>query len=199
MARFLAAALTALPRPLVAFGLGYYVLLLGVGAVTGNGQTPVYAVFMAVLFGLVVLAERRVGFGAPVLWALACWGLLHMCGGLVPVGDDRVLYEVWLLPVVRFDHVVHAFGFGAAGVACWVAASRVAPFTGIAGFWVVVLGGTGLGAINELVEFLISQTVPDTKIGGYENTGWDLVANLVGCLVAGMWVARSGRRLITAG
>lgn len=57
--------------------------------------------------------------------------------------------------------------------------------------WVVVLGGCGLGALNELVEFLISQTVPGTRIGGYENTGWDLVANLVGCLAAGTWLGRT--------
>ncbi len=80
--------------PLTAFGLGYYVVLLGVGALTGNGQTPVYAVFRAVLFALVILADRKVGFGDRVLWALAGWGLLHLCGGLLPAGDDRVLYEV---------------------------------------------------------------------------------------------------------
>jgi len=26
--------------------------------------------------------------------------------------------------------------------------------------------------------------LPGTNVGGYENTGWDLVANLVGCLIA---------------
>ena len=47
-----------------------------------------------------------------------------------------------------------------------------------------------LGALNELVEFLISQNVPGTKIGGYENTGWDLVANLVGTLLTALWTTR---------
>jgi putative membrane protein len=183
-------------RALAAFGLGYYALLLGVGAATGNASTPVYAAFMAVLFALGILADLRVRFGRGVLWGLAAWGLLHMCGGLVPVGGDRVLYEVWLLPVVRFDHVVHAIGFGFAGLACWQAARRSAPgaFGGPAAIPVVVLGGCGLGALNELVEFLISQAVAGTRVGGYENTGWDLLANLVGCLVAALWAAsRTGR------
>ena len=112
-----------------------------------------------------------------------------MCGGLVPAGGDRVLYEVWLLPVLRFDHVVHAIGFGFAGLACWESARHAAPraFRGRGAVLVVVLGGTGIGALNEMVEFLVSRLVADTNVGGVENTGWDLVANLVGCLVAGGW------------
>jgi len=182
-------------RALAGFGLSYYLALLGVGAATGNGQTPIYAVFMAALFVLVIVVDRRVEFSRGVLWGLAGWGLLHMCGGLLPAGDGRVLYEVWLLPVLRFDHVVHAFGFGFAGLACWEAAGRAAPeaFTGRAALAVVVLGGTGLGGLNEMVEFLISQLVADTNVGGFENTGWDLVANLAGCVLAGLWAARTGR------
>jgi hypothetical protein len=178
-------------RALAAFGLSYYVLLLTVGFASGKSQTVVYAVFMATLFGLVIAADLRVRFSRGVLWGLAVWGLLHMCGGLVPVGGGRVLYEVWLLPVVRFDHVVHAIGFGFAGLACWEAARRAAPgaFTGRGAVLVVVLGGCGLGALNELVEFLITRVVADTNVGGYENAGWDLLANLVGCLAAGLWAA----------
>jgi hypothetical protein len=176
-------------RALAAFAVGYYVVLLGVGFGSGNRQAGYYAAFLAVLFALVVVLDRRVGFGLTVLWGLAAWGLLHMCGGLVPVGGGRVLYEVWLLPVLRFDQVVHAFGFGFAGLACWEAARGA--FAGRGAFLVVVLGGCGLGALNEVVEFVISQSVPGTKIGGYENTGWDLVANLTGTVLAGLWAARS--------
>ncbi len=39
-------------------------------------------------------------------------------------------------------------------------------------------------AVNEVVEFIATITLPGTNVGGYENTGWDLVANLVGCLIA---------------
>jgi len=47
-----------------------------------------------------------------------------------------------------------------------------------------VAAGMGFGAANEVVEFAATLMLPGTNVGGYENTGWDLVANLVGCLVA---------------
>jgi hypothetical protein len=37
--------------------------------------------------------------------------------------------------------------------------------------------------MNEVVEFFASRTFA-ANVGGYVNTGWDLVANLVGCAVA---------------
>ena len=44
--------------------------------------------------------------------------------------------------------------------------------------------GMGFGALNEVVEFIAVLTIPNTNVGGYENTGWDLVANLTGPVIA---------------
>lgn len=177
-------------RLLVGFVGSYYLVLLAVGAWAGSRAVPLYAGFLAVLAALVVAADRRVSFSTPLLWCLAVWGLAHMIGGLVPV-DDRVPYQLFVLPVLRFDQVVHAFGFGVAGVACLQALRAVLTprqiHGRIAGV-VVLVGGTSLGAINEVIEFLITRVVPETNIGGYENTGWDLVANLAGALLAAAWV-----------
>lgn len=49
-----------------------------------------------------------------------------------------------------------------------------------------VAGGMGFGAANEVVEFFATLTIPGTNVGGYANTGWDLVANSAGCLIAAM-------------
>jgi hypothetical protein len=54
--------------------------------------------------------------------------------------------------------------------------------------------GMGLGALNEVVEFLATLALPNTNVGGYLNTGWDLVANLVGAAVAATIIYRLGRR-----
>jgi hypothetical protein len=47
----------------------------------------------------------------------------------------------------------------------------------------------GFGAANEVVEFLATLALPETNVGGYENTGWDLVANVVGCVIAALLIS----------
>ena len=42
----------------------------------------------------------------------------------------------------------------------------------------------GFGALNEVIEFIATLMVPNTNVGGYVNTGWDLVANMIGASVA---------------
>ena len=42
----------------------------------------------------------------------------------------------------------------------------------------------GFGGLNEVIEFFLTLTLPETNIGGYINTGWDLVSNLVGATIA---------------
>ncbi|HSH60778.1 MAG TPA: hypothetical protein VK988_14310 [Acidimicrobiales bacterium] len=49
----------------------------------------------------------------------------------------------------------------------------------------------GVGAINEVVEFLSTLVLTQTHVGGFENTGWDLVFDLLGATVAAVWLARS--------
>ena len=175
---------------LVAVVAVYYLGFLGLGLATGNSQVPYYATFMAVLLALVAFWDSRRHFSQLVLWGLALWGALHMAGGLIPASGDRVLYNVWLLPFVRFDHLVHAIGFGFAGLAFWESVLPTVDRRVASGAAITMMGGLGFGALNEMIEFLITRVVPDTNIGGFENTGWDLVANTVGAALAVMWVRR---------
>ncbi|MGE3165437.1 MAG: DUF2238 domain-containing protein [Planctomycetota bacterium] len=165
---------------------------------TGNQEFLFYIGVMVVLIGAVLLVRHRAGFSRGLLWALAIWGLAHMAGGLMPVpgdwpiaGDIRVLYSWWLIPnYLKYDHVVHAYGFGVTTWACWQGLQRA---TGVSrptlGLLVLcAAGGMGFGAANEIVEFLATLLVPSTNVGGYENTGWDLVANFIGSGIAGFLI-----------
>jgi hypothetical protein len=51
----------------------------------------------------------------------------------------------------------------------------------------------GFGAFNEVIEFAATQTVPETNVGGYVNTGWDLVSNMVGSFIAAGLIWWKGR------
>ena len=158
----------------------YYFGFLALGLATSNQQVVFYAVFMALSLTGVVWWDARSHLSSLALGGLAFWGALHMAGGMVPIGDGRMLYNLWLLPFVRFDHVVHSIGFGFAGLAF---SDALGPKASLA-----LMGGLGFGALNEMVEFLITRIVPNTNIGGFENTGWDLVANTVGAVLAALWV-----------
>jgi hypothetical protein len=105
-----------------------------------------------------------------------------------------VLYSLWLIPdLLKYDHVVHAYGFGVTTVVCWeglcaiLKAQRtsVEPFVPVPTLGMLTLCGAasmGFGGLNEVIEFFL--TLPETNIGGYMNTGWDLVSNLVGVTLA---------------
>jgi uncharacterized membrane protein YjdF len=185
-------------RPILAF-TGTYMLAASVAAVTtGNREFIFYIVTMLVLIAAVAWVHKRVRLTAGALWGLSLWGLAHMAGGLVPIPTtwpynppNAVLYSLWLIPEhLKYDQVVHAYGFGITTYVCWQGLCAV---MGAArrSFGVLVLAGAagmGFGALNEVIEFAAVLLVPNTNVGGYINTGWDLVANLVGVVVAALLI-----------
>ncbi len=193
--------------PVLAVNAIYMPLFTVIALRRGSAEFLLYAGIILVLAALIVWKQRSIRFDLHILWGLSVWGFMHMAGGNIPVGDgDRVLYSVELiriyphLHILRFDQVVHAFGFGVATLACY---HLLRPFLnpdvtrwGVLAF-LVILMGSGLGALNEIVEFLAVLCMPETGVGGYENTLCDLVFNLIGSLIAVAFLTR--RRRPTAG
>lgn len=196
--------------PLFAFTLAYMVLSIAMAINAGNKEFIFYIVVMIVLIGAVTLVHSRVHLTSGLLWALSVWGLLHMAGGLVPIpswlpsdGEHSVLYSLWLIPQrLKFDQIVHAYGFGVTTMVCWHAlhhglrdltGRKPKPTFGL--LILCVAAGMGFGAFNEIVEFIATLTMPSTNVGGYVNTGWDLVSNLLGAILAALlirfWTTRS--------
>ncbi len=202
----------AAPRllPLLAFNGAYLLAAAAVALGRRNGEFLFYIIVMLVLGAGVFLVHRRVGLSGGVLWGLSLWGLAHMAGGLVPVpeswpinGDIRVLYSLWLVPGrLKYDQVVHAFGFGVTTWLCWeglramladphgVPRSSIVPTLGK--LTLCAAAGMGFGALNEVVEFAATLMMPETNVGGYLNTGWDLVSNLAGCIAAALLIRARG-------
>ena len=164
-----------------------------------NLEFVLYVVVVILVGALVVWKQRKVRFDRTILWGLTIWGLLHMAGGNIQVGGD-VLYSLQLIPVVlRYDQFVHAFGFGTAALVCnhllqpYLQKDVESAEGGV--FVLVMLMGSGLGAINEIIEFIAVKTIKDTHVGGYDNTLWDLIFNLIGGVFAVGWLTvRKQRR-----
>ena len=123
-----------------------------------------------------------------------------MAGGGVPVGDS-VLYSWVILPLInvgdtiilKYDQVVHFYGFGVTAWLLWHLMARHFPnLRGTATIYVYpALAAMGLGAVNEIIEFTAVLAVPETNVGGYYNTALDLVFNGAGAILAMWLVART--------
>lgn len=186
----------------IGFGVVYTVAAAGYSLSMGNTEFVFYVVVMVVLAVMVMTVHWRVGFSTGLIWALSLWGMLHMAGGLVRVGPEKdVLYNLWLIGSsngkgLKFDQLVHAYGFGVATWAVWealrVKLARRRP--DIPTLTACVLAGCGLGAMNEIIEFTATQIMPKTNVGDYANNAWDLVFNMAGCVIAACFIYGCGRR-----
>ena len=164
------------------------------GFATGSELTASYLVIVAGGAALVGALDGRVRLSTVALTGLALWGVGHLAGGIVELSHGRILYNALLPGRIHFDNVVHFVGFGSAGLAAWEALGRhVADTLSARGVWFTVwLLAMGIGALNEVIEFAITHIQTETQIGGYQNTGRDLVANMLGGAIAGVIAARRG-------
>ena len=185
-------------KPVLIF-TGLYMALAVAGAMgAGNREFIIYIIVMVVVITTIFKVHRRNPLTMPLLWSFSVWGLLHMAGGLVTIpqgwvreGPHDVLYSWWIIPrYLKYDQLTHAYGFGITSWLCWHIVkgalrspdgSPVRPTPGM--LLLCVAAGMGFGAFNEVVEFAATRILPDTNVGDYANTGWDLVANLVGSLI----------------
>lgn len=153
---------------------------------TGGGDDRAWP-YLVVFTGLVAvaaMASARGRLSRRVVWALALLGAVHVTCGLAgaPGRIDVSLYEHWLVEgSLKLDQVVHAVGTAILTVA---AAQFIRPWfrdgaTIHRSRWCVAgLIALGLGALNEVFEFLMALRVDNLRIGDASNTGWDLAFNV---------------------
>lgn len=172
-----------------------------------NLEFVYYSAWMVIFILGVAALDRKVGVPTVLLWLLTGWTVAHLVGGTLPIpeslaepGRPQTLYNMRVAPwLPKYDQVVHCLGFMVATLTAWT--GMRATYPGRAGperisFGVslaIVLIGMGLGAMNEVIEFIATVIFPDTNVGGYDNTGWDLVSNLTGCIIA-VLIIRSRER-----
>jgi uncharacterized membrane protein YjdF len=187
--------------PVIVFTAAYMIAAIAGAIVRGNRE---FVIYIAVMLGLIAginVMHRRYPLTGALLWAFSVWGLLHMAGGLLPIPDSwardgphGVLYSWWIAPPwLKFDQAVHAYGFGITTWLCWhvlrlsLRSPGDAPVRFTPGIMLLcIAAGMGFGAFNEVIEFSATRILPDTNVGDYENTGWDLVSNLAGSVIAAL-------------
>lgn len=156
-----------------------------------------YIAVILFFFGLILFTLHRSRFDYLILGGLSLWGLLHLAGGGIPV-QGEVLYALQLIPlweigdvvILKYDQLVHFFGFG---IATLIVYHLLHPYLNTNTNWkvvfpILVMGGMGLGGLNEVVEFIAVLSFPETGVGGYFNTALDLVFNLLGTIATVVFI-----------
>lgn len=170
-------------------------------AVAGNYEFLIYTAVSIFLVVILHRGDKRFHFGGAALWGFNLWLVLHILGGLWPVGDG-VLYSLVLIDLVgepysvlKYDQVVHTYCYFIVALLLWQVMAHAlvrSSFALLAG--ATVLAATGVGGLNEIVEFIATVVVPETNVGGYENTAIDLLSNFVGACLAVPFFNTSGAR-----
>ena len=94
-------------------------------------------------------------------------------------------------PVWRYDQLVHIWGFGVSTLVMFslLSSSLRKPVKNpIALGIVLVMAGLGMGALNEILEFVVSISVPQSGVGGFINTSLDLCADLIGAVLGLLYI-----------
>lgn len=184
-------ATAARRHPLLAGMTALYIAVwTAYGIATDAAGVYAYLVWMVFAFGLMMYVDGLVPFSTHVLVLLCAVGFCHMAGANLEVSGAILYRQVWL-GFVRYDHLVHVVGLGAAGLAVWEATRRMlAADRGMRGAVVVILGANTVGALIEIGEYLATMTFSEIRVDAYTNNMQDLIANLLGSLVAAWWVMR---------
>ncbi len=158
-----------------------------------NTEFIIYIFVIVIIFSGVLLLHRRVLFPAWMLWFLSIWGLMHVLGGAVQIGD-HTLFAHKIYPfldnggefyILKYDQVVHAYLYGlVATMSHYVAQTyfQIRKNTIMLATF-AVLTSVGISGLNEIMEFLISLGM-ENGVGGYDNTMLDMCFNLCGAVVA---------------
>jgi len=175
-------------------------LVLGFGLLFGFKMNYEFLIYVGVIIffmTLVALTRNRVDYTMGSLIGLTIWSALHLCGGGIDVGGDMRLYDLILirlsdtLPILRYDQVVHAWGFGVSTVVmyCLLKKSLAPEANNRISLSVVLLSaGMGIGALNEMIEFIVDSTLPGSGVGGYLNTSLDICSNFIGSFLAVIYI-----------
>lgn len=159
-----------------------------------NNYEFVWYIFVIVILGTVIgLNLHRSHIDNKVLWLLSIWGLSHMIAGSFRYAG-KTLYSFRIFEflnkggefyILKLDQVIHFYGFFIAAILVYQLISATgsnklnSPKLMIFLAW---LGSMGLGALNEVVEFVAFVSFSNTGVGDLYNMGLDLVFNLFGAL-----------------
>lgn len=183
---------------LIIFNLAYVICFAQYYLSIQNYEFMLYIGVVLIIGTIITLTLKQSKLDLVALWGLSIWGLMHMIGGGVKIGGETV-YSLHLFEIInkggefyvlKMDQLIHFYGFAVAALVLYQLLAPRLNSKVSNGFIIFIawVGSMGLGALNEVVEFIAFVSLSQTGVGGVYNTGLDLVFNMFGALF-GAWVA----------
>ncbi|MAG28348.1 hypothetical protein CMI47_22715 [Candidatus Pacearchaeota archaeon] len=169
-----------------------------------NYEFLIYAGVLVVVGATVLLTINKSKLNYLALWGLSLWGLIHLLGGSWIINGTR-LYGIRIVEIIsgegqfyilKMDQVIHLYGFAVAAIVVfqliYPRINKIHPGLII---FLAFIGSMGLGALNEVVEFIAFLALEKTGVGDLYNFGLDLVFNGIGALI-GSIIGYSTRKYV---
>ena len=161
-----------------------------------NYEFIIYVGVIIVCLALIAATLFKARYSFATLIGLTVWSAMHLSGGTFHI-NGTLLYEIILIPlsqkypILRYDQLVHTWGFAIATLTMFDVLRPLLK-ENLKGYIalsiVVIMAGLGVGAFNEIVEALVAVMVPESGVGDYVNTALDLIADLVGSILAMLFI-----------
>ncbi len=176
-----------------------YLILFGIHFINrGNFEFIWYIFIMIILIVLFVLLHKKYRFSTWTLIGLSLWGIGHMFGGSTILGEPRIYTRVLInlfttgdATVFSYDQLLHFYFYIVMTSVIYQISKKY--FKPNANWLIVstmiVFASIGVGAFNEIVEFMPVLFLEETGVGGYFNVAWDIVFNALGALVAIIYIS----------
>lgn len=143
----------------------------------------------AIIFVLAILGllSIKIKFSNFVLIGLSLVGFLHMLGGALIINGSRLYVHYFVLGLVKYDLIIHFLGIFFAVFLFYEILKnhlKLGDIPKFILFLILFFAGLGIGGLHEIIEFILVLALPETGVGGYANTMWDMIANSLGALSA---------------
>jgi len=165
----------------------------------GNSEFLWYVVILSLLIMLMIYLHKKFKFPSIVLAGASLWGLLHMLGGGLIINGGK-LYTLILIniydsnipgmQILKYDQFLHFYTYI---IVTFILFYILNPFLKEKYNWLIisvllVFTSVGVGAGNEIIEFVPVVFWGNTGVGGYHNTLLDLIFNTLGAITGVLWL-----------
>ena len=147
------------------------IAFIATAAVKQNQEFLFHSLTLILLMSLVFLLDKYFNFALIGLWGFNLWMVLLLEGGLATVVGVS-LYALELLPIVgepyynlKYDQLVHVYCYVVIAIVAYeVLAQLLTKSSALTTASLTVLMAMGIGALNEMVEFIAVIAVGSTGV-----------------------------------